>query len=952
MLMIRYEKVVTSLNGQIAELRAEAAVAQQAHEDHAGELSKTHKRLGEHESYVQELQGRLSKLTQRNDSSEAYIRDLETKFRTFTDSDDRQTEVITSLTQEIQHLKNESSKSNTYIAELESRISASEARTGDLSALVERYEREAEEREKAYRELESRLGLLDDDQQSVGLLLEELETKERKIEDLETQLQTAHTTSIAAAAEIAATQEQREAVTEPQSLSTPPDTPPVLRTIAEDSESEVDILRKENETLLLRLREAEARYELLEQAPEAAPATPTLDPPSEQDEELSEDHDTELSHSPGKRESTGESSESDTTLETPKLASRTVSPQIQDDPLNQAMQRSPYSTFRPRSIGEPRLLRPLSLSQGLSNLSYPNTQPRYSWSAPSNGLQAYDRSPKFDRSPKRQSIPFDALKPARSLQSLEIDNSLLQKTVADREAQLKQREVEIKYLKRTLEQSGANSPSQLEHNEVIGRLRKDHSDELNKMFDTHNRSMAALEEEHVAALSQVHSQLTDVTKKHEVELGKLRESHKRSFDELDERHRGEVESSTEMKTALDAAWEELATTSRRHQTERDNLTAGHHKEIADVEERHANVLGALQTELAASSAQLKSVREELAAAQEARSKAEKDLAERPEPKDMIPLDEHTFVVSAMEEMEKALTAAEDEKRQLKMKADQVRFELSRISDEHEMQRSSDLSKLAELEKRCSSLASDNAELKSLTSELQRNRDSKQSLIDRSSRTKLPPIGPPPTAPLPPVPAGREAVLSPTLTNASLSRNSHHEGSVESTRSSRYDHDQPSSPQHRPNSVLETERDKAIAEREEVLQQISEEKERYLELETQLSTEKRNNEQFTKDLIELRKNNSKLKVRVDDVNRELTELKRERDALRRDVVEMKNELADAEYERIADRQRLEGARAEVAQYKAKLDRMVDAKVSKRSDQKLKVSRGVVFSQHVSFADSVS
>jgi chromosome segregation ATPase len=144
---------------------------------------------------------------------------------------------------------------------------------------------------------------------------------------------------------------------------------------------------------------------------------------------------------------------------------------------------------------------------------------------------------------------------------------------------------------------------------------------------------------------------------------------------------------------------------------------------------------------------------------------------------------------------------------------------------------------------------------------------------------------------------------------------------------------------RPDSIAtnaEVERDRAYAEREEALRQISETEERLLELKSQLDTEQRNNEAFTKDLIELRKTNSKLKVRVDDVNRELTELKRERDSLRRDVVEMKNELADAQYERIADRQRLEGARNEVLQYKAQLERAVDRKVNKRSDQKLKAS----------------
>ncbi|KAL1411298.1 hypothetical protein Q8F55_002249 [Vanrija albida] len=921
--VLEYEKVVTSLNGQLAELRAEAAIHQQTHEDQTSELSKTRDRLSEHESYVTELQARIAKLTARNDSSEGYIRDLESKFRSFTDNDDRQTEVIASLSQDIQQLKGDAAKSNTYISQLETRVASSESRTNELASLVERYEQEAEEREKSFRDLEGRLALLDNGHNEhsdhrVDQLLEELDERERKIEELEGRLHSSHETRELAPVDSKATP------------STPPETPPVLRTIAEDSNAEVEKLRRENQALQFRLRDLEQHI--------AAPATPVLDPPAEQDEELETDQDDD--HEGGnKRGSTGESSESDTTLETPKLASRTVSPQIHEDPLNS--QRSPYSSFRSgdfrtrQAQGEPRLLRPLSLSQGLSALSYSGSSPRYSWSAPGNGLIAFERSPKLDRSPKRQSMPFDS-KPLRSAQSLEIDLNLLQKSLQDRDAQLKQREVEILYLKKTLSQGTtiATSASQLNTEEVIDRLRKEHADEIEKIYDSHNKAMNSIEDEHTESITAMEQELQAIKKQHQAELDELLQSHRSSLEDLDVRHRGELQESSEIKSALDAAWEELAATGRRHQAERDALVSTHHKEVEDLDSRHVEVCDTLQKELEATTASLQSVREELNSAKEAKELAEKELASRPDASTVIALEEHNIVVAAMEDMEKELTAAEEEKRQLKVKSDQLRFELSRVRDEHQLQRSSDLSKLAELENRCSVLSTEKEELKHMAAEY-KNRDSKISILDsRSSRTKLPPIGPPPTAPLPPLPAGREAVLSPALTNASLPRTSHHEGSIDSTRSSRYETHEGSI---RPDSVLtsaENDRDKAIADREDALAQVSEAKEKMQEVESKLAAEQRNNEQFSKDLVELRKNNSKLKVRVDDVNRELTELKRERDGLRRDVVEMKNELADAQYERIADRQRLEGARNEVAQYKAKLDRMVDAKVSKRSDQKLK------------------
>lgn len=1090
----RYEKVVTSLNNQLAMLRAEAAAREQSHEEQAHDLIKTQERLSEHESYVTELQGRLTKLTARNESSEAYIRDLEQKFRNFTDNDDRQADVISGLTKEIQDLKAESAKSNTYITQLEQRIATSDNRATELADLVERYEREAEDRETTVRDLESRMAMVDN-QQDVNMLLEELETRERRIQELEDKLSKSKAQALIAGAAGAATasaatvavtrsaadmpedvdededdlsivsrpsmegkqgepeipkpeveaaaetkdkelEESKEAAEEvpekletptvkepedddekastnghiempreidlsddlpedmdaditpkksvatptvalakdvpvpalepshdaPKSTSpTPPETP-ALRTIAEDSESEVDILRKENEALLMRLREIEMRHEMQH------PATPALEPPSEHDEEL-EDEDEERdgdSTTNNKRGSTGnESSESETTLQTPKLASRAVSPQIHtDDPLS--LQRSPYAAFRANSIdarriNSERILRPLSLSQSINGLAYMSNSPRYSWSPPANGngtLNTYERSPKFDRSPKRQSMPFES-KPMRSVQSLEIDINLLQKAVTDRDAQLKQREAEIKYLKKTLEQG--TTPASFDTEDVIERLRREHADEIDKIFVNHARSITALEDEHNNTARAIRQKLEETLAQHKTEMEELREEHSRNLAELESRHTEERGEESDMKSALDAAWEELASTGRRHQQERDNLVASHNKDIAEVEQRHADVLSKLQNELTASSAAVESLRNELAAANEAKVKAEQELSERTSPaalaaaaaaaglaagaaggaaaasndEDMVPAEEHNMIVQAMEEMEKELQAAEDEKRQLKMKADQFKFELSKIRDEHEVQRSADLNKLAELEKRCSVLSAEAADLKSQNQELSKNRDSKQ-MIDRSSRSKLPPIGPPPTAPLPPLPAGREAILSPTLTNASLpGRTSAHEGSVESARSSKYDSHDGHAVNLRPESLVTVaEVEKALAEREEALASLTEARDKLVELESSLGSAQKDNEAFTKDLIELRKNNSKLKVRVDDVNREMAELKRERDSLRRDLVEIKNELADCQYERIADRQRLEASKTELAQCKAKLDRMVDAKVSKRSDQKLK------------------
>lgn len=107
------------------------------------------------------------------------------------------------------------------------------------------------------------------------------------------------------------------------------------------------------------------------------------------------------------------------------------------------------------------------------------------------------------------------------------------------------------------------------------------------------------------------------------------------------------------------------------------------------------------------------------------------------------------------ELESALSSSEEQRRQLKMKADQAMFELSRVRDEHQIARSADLKQLSELnksramlEKTISELEGARADLAKRNSELE-NRWSKRTTVP-------PPQGPPPNLPLPPLPAGMAA----------------------------------------------------------------------------------------------------------------------------------------------------------------------------------------------------
>ena len=133
--------------------------------------------------------------------------------------------------------------------------------------------------------------------------------------------------------------------------------------------------------------------------------------------------------------------------------------------------------------------------------------------------------------------------------------------------------------------------------------------------------------------------------------------------------------------------------------------------------------------------------------------------------------EHSAALSAIEvdnealvkEMEFQLATSEDERRQLKMKADQAMFELSRIRDQGQLQHNLDAKQITDLKKVNTALERTKAELENSNNDLSKRLNEMEirhstSISRRAS--PLPPQGPPPNSPLPPIPK------SPTVANPS------------------------------------------------------------------------------------------------------------------------------------------------------------------------------------------
>ncbi|WVR07124.1 hypothetical protein IAU60_004165 [Kwoniella sp. DSM 27419] len=294
----------------------------------------------------------------------------------------------------------------------------------------------------------------------------------------------------------------------------------------------------------------------------------------------------------------------------------------------------------------------------------------------------------------------------------------------------------------------------------------------------------------------------------------------------------------------------------------ENVMTQHNQAIADLQQSHASGLSALQ--------------------------AENDLV--------------------TEEMEKSLAASEEQRRQLKMKADQALFELSRIRDVHALQRNADEKEVAHLNEAVIQLQDVKAQLEGTISELQAaNAELNKRVIElehRSSRrtpNPPPPQGPPPSTPLPPIPhplPGR----SNSLGRSSLSSMGHGLESQENDSGQK-------------GSERESARELSLVKRVQ-------------DMENQLNEESVKVNNLTIDLRDTQKTNTKLRAHLEEAR---NENKRRVEACTAHMSELETHRAQLEKldeDKRSHRESLLAAQAQVASLRTQLERVVDRKVDKR------------------------
>ncbi|WRT66280.1 uncharacterized protein IL334_003233 [Kwoniella shivajii] len=391
----------------------------------------------------------------------------------------------------------------------------------------------------------------------------------------------------------------------------------------------------------------------------------------------------------------------------------------------------------------------------------------------------------------------------------------------------------------------------------------------------------------------------------------------------------------------------------------DKMKEEHAQELHSLIKGHSGTISILQTEHVAALERLRSTvefnesshRKELQSLKHKHSTIISDLRRT-----------HDETVKGMhaendliaEEMERSLTESEEERRQLKMKADQALFELSRIRDEHALQRNSDAKSIGELTKTRSGLERLKDELESSISELKSsNKELKKKLMESEFKlnrksTIPPPQGPPPTTPLPPIPSRKTSMgnlrsgpVSPTPTNDEISTDTG--DYVPRQSSSSHGHSQSDNASvalsidkdKEQISKLINEKDQVVGEKEELLgekedlkKEVGKIKKKMQDFENKLMEEKIKVTNLTYDLRESTKSREKLKAHLDESKRELKQLT---DTCNMHITELnarREEASRFSEEGHKNRDSLQAAQAQVDSLKRQLDKAVETKVNKR------------------------
>ena len=240
--------------------------------------------------------------------------------------------------------------------------------------------------------------------------------------------------------------------------------------------------------------------------------------------------------------------------------------------------------------------------------------------------------------------------------------------------------------------SGLSSPFPSPRSDAAAnKRREEHSKELQSLITSHEETVDSLRQEHSAAVEEVRQALAKARTDYQNNLVEYRATHSKAIADLGVNHESA-----------------MAGLQKDHEGLVAGLKKGHDNTIAHLRRTHEEGMASLQKD-------------------------------------------HDLLV---EEMEKSLSSSEEQRRQLKMKADQTMFELSRVRDEAAMIRNGNSKQVGDLQRANEHFEKINVELESVNTDLNRRLSELDQKYPRKSSmtvTSMPPQGPPPNTPLPPLP---------------------------------------------------------------------------------------------------------------------------------------------------------------------------------------------------------
>ncbi|WWC61786.1 uncharacterized protein I303_104371 [Kwoniella dejecticola CBS 10117] len=375
-----------------------------------------------------------------------------------------------------------------------------------------------------------------------------------------------------------------------------------------------------------------------------------------------------------------------------------------------------------------------------------------------------------------------------------------------------------------------------------------------------------------------------------------------------------------------------------------SLIQGHKDTVTVLQSEHLQALNKLKSTIESNETSHRAEIEELQAKHDTiindlQSRHSETLEAIQEENDMI-----------AEEMEKSLSQSEEERRQLKMRADQALFELSRIRDEHALQRNNDAKSISELTRSREQSKNDIAELEKVNDDLQsQNNGLKQQVVELEGKLKdsrksvniPPPQGPPPTTPLPPLPKKRSVanmkldLSSPTSANGFNRENGPSSADYfgrsaesNSNHSHMSDAKEQISKLLSEKDIISGEKEELLGEKEDLKKEMKDIKRKVQDVENKLMEEKVKVTNLTFDLRESQKQNTKLRSHLEESKREVKQLT---DTCNLHITELNARREEANRfseEGHKNRDSLQAAQAQVETLKRQLDKAVEKKVNKK------------------------